>query len=513
MLAVRDDDGEVLEVLHGIDYSTDTAYVKRYRRSFTARLIQSWDSSKYYYSILKNEALSYSGVKSVISWDYDCVSANLMPAVKFDIRGKTLCLYFPLNPDDYKEARYGVEHTTLKKYEDEPCLLRIKDETCIEYAKKLISDIMTKYGAKQGKVMRRNYDKPYEPIQPLVEKGLAKEYLAKEKYSDFLKRSDKAQQLANKTSGLQEAEKEETKPLIDLDEEDIEEVHLIDKSSGKEIIKRYNKSFTAKLIQSSDETKSFYATLKNEILSYESTKSTIWWNCDSIHTSNRTIARFGIQDGILCLYLALKPQDYVKTYPVETAVGKRYAHVPCMFRIKNSKRRKDAVSLIAILAEKCDIKRGATQNEEYYCAYESTETLISKGLIKEVGSREGVEEKKCESRKALKKNAQNRISARNADKLLTDEQAMSLVQDGRSGKKRIGKKAEVNIDTIAASFEVGDVVNIEKLQQKGIVPTDAAYVKILAHGELDKKLTVEAQDFEICAVKMILLTGGTARKI
>jgi large subunit ribosomal protein L15 len=90
---------------------------------------------------------------------------------------------------------------------------------------------------------------------------------------------------------------------------------------------------------------------------------------------------------------------------------------------------------------------------------------------------------------------------------------MTLVQDGRSGKKRIGKKAEVNIDTIAASFEAGDVVNIEKLQQKGIVPSDAVYVKILAHGELDKKLTVEAQDFEICAVKMILLTGGTARKI
>jgi hypothetical protein len=277
---------------------------------------------------------------------------------------------------------------------------------------------MTKYGAKQGKVMHKNYDKPYEPIQPLVEKGLAKEYLAKEKYSDFLKKSEKAQMAESKSSDAQTAEKEETKPLIDLDEEDIEEVHLIDKASGKEIIKRYNKSFTAKLIQSTDETKSYYATLKNEILSYESTKSTIWWNCDSIHTSNRTIARFGIQDGILCLYLALKPSDYEKTYPVETAVGKRYAHVPCMFKVKNLKRRKDAISLIALLAEKCGLQRGTTQNEDYYCAYESTEMLIGKGLIKEVGSREGVEEKKCESRKAVKKNTQNRISARNADKLL-----------------------------------------------------------------------------------------------
>jgi ribosomal protein L15 len=509
-IAVRDENGEVAEVLRGIDYNTDTAYVIRYKKSFTARLIQAWDDSKDYYTELKNEALSYEGAKSRVSWDYDCISINLIPVIKFDIRGKTLCMYTPLKPEDYSGSRFEVERSKVKKCEDVPCLYRIKNRTCVNYAKELIAVAMLRFNAKQGNIIRKNYSKPYESIQTLVEMELAKEYLAKEKYSEFLKKSEKVGE-AEKLNNTSDAE--ETKPLIDMDEEDIEEVRVVDKATGEEVIKRYNKSFTAKLIQASDETKSFYTTLKNEILSYNKTRSTIWWNCDSIHTSNKTIARFGIQDGVLCLYVALKPSDYTNLYPVEKAVGKRYAHVPCMFRIKNNKRCNDALRLIDTLAQKCGLERGTQKTEDYFRPFDTTENLLDMGLIKEVGSKENSEEKKRLSRKTVEDKRKVKVSCQDVNKIIDDDTAIILVENKRSGKNYSGKKQEIGIDAISSAYAAGEVVNIESLKQKGLIPQDVGYIKILARGELDKPLTVEANDFSIGAVKMIILTGGTARKV
>ncbi|MDE6408343.1 MAG: uL15 family ribosomal protein [Anaeroplasmataceae bacterium] len=39
------------------------------------------------------------------------------------------------------------------------------------------------------------------------------------------------------------------------------------------------------------------------------------------------------------------------------------------------------------------------------------------------------------------------------------------------------------------------------------------YIKVLARGVLDKPLIIEAQDYSIDAIKMIVLTGGEVRKV
>ena len=75
---------ERIKEQEGEDDGEDEASVKRvvrdgehikyiiikYKKSFTAKLIQSDDEVKSYYSSLKNELLSYDGVKSRISWKY-----------------------------------------------------------------------------------------------------------------------------------------------------------------------------------------------------------------------------------------------------------------------------------------------------------------------------------------------------------------------------------------------------------------------------------------------------------
>ena len=71
----------------------------------------------------------------------------------------------------------------------------------------------------------------------------------------------------------------------------------------------------------------------------------------------------------------------------------------------------------------------------------------------------------------------------------------------------------VNIDTISAHFENGETVTLEEVKNR--VPffnRKATALKVLARGELDKKLTFVADDYSMDAIKMILLVGGTVVK-
>jgi ribosomal protein L15 len=51
------------------------------------------------------------------------------------------------------------------------------------------------------------------------------------------------------------------------------------------------------------------------------------------------------------------------------------------------------------------------------------------------------------------------------------------------------------------------------MKEKGLIPKDSFTVKVLARGVIDKPLTVLANSFSICAVKMIALTGGEAKRV
>ena len=76
-----------------------------------------------------------------------------------------------------------------------------------------------------------------------------------------------------------------------------------------------------------------------------------------------------------------------------------------------------------------------------------------------------------------------------------------------------GKRGIVNIDSLSRAFAPNDVVNLETLRKKKIVSPKVTSIKVLARGVLDKPLIVEANDFSMDAVKMILLTGGKVRRI
>lgn len=146
----------------------------RYNRSFEAKLIQSDDTVKRYYSELKNCLLSFKKVTSRISWRHESFRKGRPAAAKFVIRGKTLCLCLALDPENYEESKYIVDDMSrYAKFANTPLMYRIKNERRLRYAKELIAFLF------EGTEPSGHEDEdfaaiPYEDTQSLVERGLIK---------------------------------------------------------------------------------------------------------------------------------------------------------------------------------------------------------------------------------------------------------------------------------------------------------------------------------------------------
>ena len=68
--------------------------------------------------------------------------------------------------------------------------------------------------------------------------------------------------------------------------------------------------------------------------------------------------------------------------------------------------------------------------------------------------------------------------------------------------------AIVNLDTLVARFDEGTEVTPELLRERGVVRRTGSRIKILARGEIDKKLTVKAHRFSAKASEAITSAGG-----
>lgn len=453
----------------------------RFIKSFTAKLIQSPEETKKYYEELKNEVLSYKKTNSRISWHYDAINSGRNYVLKFAVRGKTLCVYLPLNVDDYVDSKYKVEKVESKKFEDVPCLYRIKNDRRLGYAKELIAVVAERLGLEKGEEQHEVYSNlPYEPNKPLVARGLIKE--------------QKIQ--VNKPT---EPVVLETKTNSDGDE-----VVVTKDASGNIFEIRYIKSFTAKLSQSEGIVKDYYTILKNYVLSYKGVHSRVSWHYDAINIGRDYVLKFAIRGKTLCVYYALDVSKVDDKYKVEDAKGKKFEDVPCLYRIKNDRRCEYAKELIDMLMRMLKVEQKEVPNEDYRIKKESTKALLAKGLIKEVKSR--IQDKKVIEH-------YESITVSKADEVMSDQKAEALVEEETETKVSSGKKEIINIDTLSMNYSNGDVVTIDSLIEKKLISSKAGQVKVLARGELNKKLTVVANDFSIQAIKMIALTGGRVKKI
>ena len=70
--------------------------------------------------------------------------------------------------------------------------------------------------------------------------------------------------------------------------------------------------------------------------------------------------------------------------------------------------------------------------------------------------------------------------------------------------------AVVNLDTLAERFDAGTVITPDLLRERGIIRSSRQPIKVLARGDIAKKLTVRAHKFSGKAAKKIVAAGGAA---
>jgi large subunit ribosomal protein L15 len=70
--------------------------------------------------------------------------------------------------------------------------------------------------------------------------------------------------------------------------------------------------------------------------------------------------------------------------------------------------------------------------------------------------------------------------------------------------------AVVNLDALSDRFDAGTVVTPELLRERGLVHGTSRQIKVLARGDISKKLTVRAHKFSGKAAEKIAAAGGAA---
>lgn len=408
-----------------------------YNRSFTAKLIQSDDTLKDYYSDIKNELLSYKKVKSRISWRYETFRKGRKLLAKFALRGKTLNFYLALNPADYEGTKYKIKDVSAVACNASvPSLYKIKNERRRRYAKQLIADLMKAEGIEAGERPETDYaaEYPYEEIEQLIDKNLVKlvpwkefsfgsevgvisvneediteeiaaaivtdetpvtaqEELAEEEAAEEAY-EEPAEEEAIEEEAEPEAAPEAVTEEVAVTEETTEEPAATENAGVIRIRVRYNRSFTAKLIQSDDTVKSYYEQIKNELLRYKKVKSRISWRQETFRRGRKLLARIQIRGKTLSVYFALNPADYADTkYKVQDVSSvARNAEVPALYKIKNDRRCRYAKDLIADLMAANGVEAGLEVHEDYVSQYpyEEIEPLIDRNLVKLVPWKEFV---------------------------------------------------------------------------------------------------------------------------
>lgn len=190
----------------------------------------------------------------------------------------------------------------------------------------------------------------------------------------------------------EDEEEEDDRPERDIDDSDDMDDELMPGSEMGGVdfanMMKYNRSFIARIIQSPDEYKQYYGSVKHALLSYKKVNSNIAWGAERFNKGRETIARFKIRGKTLCLYLALDPNAYKTSvyHHLDATDNKSMAGTPMMVKIKSALGVKKAIRLIDEMLEARGAEKRFVPERDYAAMYpyETIEELIEDGIVKDV---------------------------------------------------------------------------------------------------------------------------------
>ncbi|MBO4572442.1 MAG: hypothetical protein J5762_01560 [Clostridia bacterium] len=339
--------------------------VIRYRKSFMARLIQTQNPNQDYYTELKNELLSYKGVKSRVSWNYDSFNKGRKKCAKIAIRGKTLILYLALDPldeDMYPTTKYHQFNAGLTaRFEEVPFGLKIRSPRALKYAKELIAILMAGLGLKQGDIIREDYHMPYETTPELIRRGLIKVIGA----GGAAYEGDISEGVFGE---IPAAKEEPAKPYEEIAAAEAAEAYVPEEEPvipiADEVAKpKYvNKSFAQKMLLADEILQDRYDELKNYALRFKKIKARISKKFDSFNKGRLQFVKLSVAGKTLKLYLNMDINDTDPKFHCKDMRDKKtYEPVPVLLRIKSGR----AVKYAKILIDRCAAGHGLVENKKF----------------------------------------------------------------------------------------------------------------------------------------------------
>lgn len=145
-----------------------------YDKSFAARLSQSESAIKDYYTELKNDILSYKGVKSRVSWHFDSFNKGRTKCLKLQLRGKSMYMYIALPAAELPEKYHVKDMSDKARYKEVPTMLKIRRPRSLKYAKQLVAILMERLGVERGETPNEKYRPRYRSTKSLIDMGLVK---------------------------------------------------------------------------------------------------------------------------------------------------------------------------------------------------------------------------------------------------------------------------------------------------------------------------------------------------
>lgn len=387
-----------------------------YSRSFLSKLMKSCDDYKRYYSVIKNELLSYRRVHSRYSWPRESFRYSRALVAAMAVRGKTLCLYLALDPHDEQQFKPNKYHqrdvSDVKLYSDVPFMVRVKSERGLKRALALIAILMQTLGAvKNPRFVATDYtaDLPFRTDKKLLEQGLIKLVLTKRNVV-LIGDETREQAIQRIQQELLAADVDDVAEDIEQPQDDIATVDDSDNqplaqdlsvvlASGFFDFDTYSRSFRAKLMQGSATNKDYYSAIKNALLSYRRVHARYSWRRESFRLGRVLKAAMAVRGKTLCLYLALDPNDEQQFNPNiyhqrDVSDRKVNADVPMMVRVKSDLGLKRALALIAILMQQA----GAVPDPRFEAVdyvpdfpYATDEELLPQGLVKKIVARRAID--------------------------------------------------------------------------------------------------------------------------
>ena len=182
----------------------------------------------------------------------------------------------------------------------------------------------------------------------------------------------------------EEIPEESEQPPAEIEPQESEDEKLLSAFKNAKGLK-LSRSFTAKLILASFESKEYFAQLSNALLAHKKVKCRIGWN-DAVFNRGRTkIAKMTLRGKTLWLFLPLEAEKQEEKYRcVDQSDKVKYQAVPCGMKIKSGRGVKRALELIQKVAEQNGLSPAPPARLFAAAEYpeDSVKNIIARDLIR-----------------------------------------------------------------------------------------------------------------------------------